>query len=64
MEHFKSNYSSSICAFRYDAKRVIVRQGHPASSFYFILSGSGLFITAYYMIFALRAKASGIYWQE
>ena len=26
--------------FRFEAKRVIVRQGHPASAFYFILSGS------------------------
>ena len=26
---------------KYDSKRVIVRQGHPASAFYFILSGSG-----------------------
>ena len=26
---------------KYEAKRVVVRQGHPASAFYFILSGSG-----------------------
>ena len=26
---------------RYDAKRVVLRQGHEAEAFYFILSGSG-----------------------
>lgn len=32
---------SLIIPCRFDAKRVIVRQGHPANAFYFILSGSG-----------------------
>jgi len=27
--------------FRFEAKRVIIRQGHTAENFYFILSGTG-----------------------
>ena len=27
--------------FRFEAKRVIIRQGHKAENFYFILSGTG-----------------------
>lgn len=40
-----------VCTFyvsRFEAKRIVVRQGHPGSSYYFMLSGAGellLYIT-------------------
>lgn len=33
-----------VCTFyvsRFEAKRIVVRQGHPGSSYYFMLSGAG-----------------------
>ena len=38
---------------KYESRRIIVREGHPAWNFYFILSGSGncLFISATFPIF-------------
>jgi len=34
------NHVGDVCS-SFDAKRVIIRQGHMADNFYFILSGTG-----------------------
>lgn len=33
---------------KYESRRIIVREGHPAWNFYFILSGSGALLTSLY----------------
>lgn len=41
-------YVCTFCVSRFEAKRIVVRQGHPGSSYYFMLSGAGellLYIT-------------------
>lgn len=34
-------YVCTFCVSRFEAKRIVVRQGHPGSSYYFMLSGAG-----------------------
>lgn len=38
---FSYLHKRKLYCYRFEAKRIVVRQGHPGSSYYFMLSGAG-----------------------